>query len=239
MRQRDTDRNSPQSAASDASRGGHPRPRFTRWEQKQLLCEERRGGRLTAGPRATAMRDVRPAIARSSGPEERRRPRPSPVFWGGSRPRSTRSRDRRWTAYGLGTYSGLHSVEGKWFHLPNRLSVHLCTGHRARERVAFCSASPTQRSDESLRPVGRRVHSDTARFSRGAYSFGMQLLSLKAVVASVWISAICLAGIAGNLNSLSSWLVLAAVAVLPPMVMIRQWSDPAQTMSESIQEARR
>ena len=43
----------------------------------------------------------------------------------------------------------------------------------------------------------------------------------------------------GNLNSPSSWAVLAGVAVLPPIVMMWRWSNPRRTLSESIQEARR
>jgi hypothetical protein len=67
----------------------------------------------------------------------------------------------------------------------------------------------------------------------------MQLLSLKAVLATVWVSALLIAGLAGNLNSLSSWAVLAGFAVFPPVVMMWRWNAPGQTMSESIQEARR
>jgi hypothetical protein len=67
----------------------------------------------------------------------------------------------------------------------------------------------------------------------------MQLFSIKAVVGTVWVLAVCLAAIAGNLNSLPSWLVLAGVAILPPIVMMWRWNDPLQTMSEVIQEARR
>jgi hypothetical protein len=83
------------------------------------------------------------------------------------------------------------------------------------------------------------VHSGTAPFSAGAYSSGMELVSLKAVLATVWVSAVLIAGLAGNLNSLSSWAVLAGGAVLPPIVMMWRWNAPGQTMSESIQEARR
>jgi hypothetical protein len=67
----------------------------------------------------------------------------------------------------------------------------------------------------------------------------MQLLPMKAVAATVWISAVCLTGIAVNADALSTWLVLAGVAVLPPIVMMWRWKDPAQSMSESIHEARR
>ena len=67
----------------------------------------------------------------------------------------------------------------------------------------------------------------------------MQLVSIKAIFAMLWVSAVSIAGIAGNVNSFSSWTVLAGVAVLPPLVMMRRWNDPRQTMSETIQEALR
>jgi len=46
-------------------------------------------------------------------------------------------------------------------------------------------------------------------------------------------------GIAGNMHSFPSWTVLTGVALVPPLVMMWRWNDPRQTMSESIQEARR
>ena len=67
----------------------------------------------------------------------------------------------------------------------------------------------------------------------------MQLISLKTVLAAVWVSAVLIAGLAGNLNSLSSWAVLAGFAVFPPIVMMWRWHAPSQTLSESIREARR
>jgi len=67
----------------------------------------------------------------------------------------------------------------------------------------------------------------------------MQLVTLKTVLATVWISAALIAAIAGHLNSLSSWALLAGVALLPPIVMMWRWHTPAKTMSETIQEARR
>jgi hypothetical protein len=83
------------------------------------------------------------------------------------------------------------------------------------------------------------VHSGTAAFSSCAYSCAMPLVLLKAVLATVWISAVLIAGLAGNLNSMWSWALLAGVALLPPLVMMWRWNTPAQTMSEIIQEARR
>ena len=67
----------------------------------------------------------------------------------------------------------------------------------------------------------------------------MPLISLKAVLATVWISAVMIAGFTVTLDSLTRWVVMTAVAVLPPIVMMWRWNAPRQTMSESIQEARR
>ena len=67
----------------------------------------------------------------------------------------------------------------------------------------------------------------------------MQLISIKSIIAVVWLLAALIVGIAANLDSFSSWAVLAAVAVVPPLVMMWWWNDPSQTMSESIREARR
>ena len=67
----------------------------------------------------------------------------------------------------------------------------------------------------------------------------MQLTSIKSVVAMRWVSAAFIIGIAGNVDSLSSWSLLAVVAVVPPIVMMWRWNAPRQTMSESIQEALR
>jgi hypothetical protein len=67
----------------------------------------------------------------------------------------------------------------------------------------------------------------------------MQLTTLKAVLATVWISAVLIAGLAGNLNSRLRWAVLAGFAVFPPIIMAWRLKAPGQTMSESINEARR
>ena len=67
----------------------------------------------------------------------------------------------------------------------------------------------------------------------------MQLVSIKATIAMLWVSTVSIAGIAGNLNSFPSWTALAVVALTPPLVMMWRWNDPLLTMSEAIQEARR
>jgi Flp pilus assembly protein TadB len=67
----------------------------------------------------------------------------------------------------------------------------------------------------------------------------MQLVSIKAIIAMLWVSTVTVVGIAGNLNSVTSWIVLAVVAVVPPLVVMWRWNDPRQTMSESIREVLR
>jgi len=67
----------------------------------------------------------------------------------------------------------------------------------------------------------------------------MEPISIKTVLAIAWVSVICVAGIAGNLHSLSGWAVLVVVAIVPPMILITWWKDPVPTLSESIQKARR
>jgi len=67
----------------------------------------------------------------------------------------------------------------------------------------------------------------------------MQLKYRKIACAAVWILAMGVVGVAGHVTSLFSWTVLACVALLPPMVMLRLWKDPVPSMSESIQKALR
>jgi Flp pilus assembly protein TadB len=67
----------------------------------------------------------------------------------------------------------------------------------------------------------------------------MHRVSIKAVIAMLWVVAVTIAGIVGNVNSLLLWTVLATVALLPPVLIVRRWSEPRQSMSQSIQEALR
>jgi len=67
----------------------------------------------------------------------------------------------------------------------------------------------------------------------------MQLISLKAGLSTIWVSAALTVGFAGNLHSVSSWTVLAGFALFPPILMSWRWNVPEPTLSESIQQARR
>jgi hypothetical protein len=65
----------------------------------------------------------------------------------------------------------------------------------------------------------------------------MQLVSVRTIIATVWVTAVPIAGI-GSVHSFSGWTVLAGIALLPPLFMMRLWA-PRQTLSQTIQEARR
>ena len=54
-----------------------------------------------------------------------------------------------------------------------------------------------------------------------------------------WVMLVCLAGIALGSNSVSNWIVVACMAIVPPLVARSFWRVPAQTISESIRDARR
>jgi hypothetical protein len=65
----------------------------------------------------------------------------------------------------------------------------------------------------------------------------MTLENTKALFAGVWAFGILAVGIAANVTFASGQMALAAVAVLPPLVMWRLWMAPSESMSESIREA--
>ena len=67
----------------------------------------------------------------------------------------------------------------------------------------------------------------------------MQLVSIKATIAMLWVSTVSIVGIAANVNSFSNWTAFGVVALIPLLVMMWRWNDPLPTMSQSIQEALR
>jgi hypothetical protein len=67
----------------------------------------------------------------------------------------------------------------------------------------------------------------------------MKRKHLKAVLAVAWVLIVSAGAMASNMMPASGWLVLAIVALLPPIVMFRLWKDPPETISESIRSALR
>ena len=61
----------------------------------------------------------------------------------------------------------------------------------------------------------------------------------KTLLFVTWAVVVCLAALAIGSNSISSWVAVASVALVPPMVARTFWRVPAQTISESINNARK
>ena len=54
-----------------------------------------------------------------------------------------------------------------------------------------------------------------------------------------WAIVVCVAAFAIGIHSVSNWIIVASVAVVPPLVVRSFWRTPDQTISESIRDARR
>ena len=54
-----------------------------------------------------------------------------------------------------------------------------------------------------------------------------------------WALVVCVAAAALGISSLSNWIVVASVGIVPPLVAQSFWRVPRQTISESIRDARR
>jgi hypothetical protein len=67
---------------------------------------------------------------------------------------------------------------------------------------------------------------------------GMELQYIKMTVATLWVLTAVVVAIVANL-SWSSGIALASFGLLPPLGILLLWNDPAQTVTETIREARR
>jgi hypothetical protein len=71
------------------------------------------------------------------------------------------------------------------------------------------------------------------------YTHRMQLTHIRLSLSFFWMILVSLAGIAAGVSTVLGWTVLAGLALTPPLVTYHLWNPPRQTMSQSIQEARR
>lgn len=67
----------------------------------------------------------------------------------------------------------------------------------------------------------------------------MPHLYKKATVTVLWVLVMAAVGLTGGVTSVRGWVLLTSLALLPPILLLRLWNEPAQTMSESINAARR
>lgn len=64
----------------------------------------------------------------------------------------------------------------------------------------------------------------------------MQTDLVKAALMAAWVVAVGALGYLTGTTSFAGWTLLAAVSLVPPVLMVRLWSPPAPTMSEAIRE---
>jgi len=67
----------------------------------------------------------------------------------------------------------------------------------------------------------------------------MTLELRKRMIATIWFVTAVIVALAFNVGSLAAWGVVAAVAIAPPLVMLRLWKHPAETITQTIHAARR
>jgi hypothetical protein len=67
----------------------------------------------------------------------------------------------------------------------------------------------------------------------------MQSDFVKAALMAAWVVAVGALGYMSGTTSFAGWTVLAVVSLVPPALMVRLWSAPSPSMSETIQEVLR
>jgi len=63
----------------------------------------------------------------------------------------------------------------------------------------------------------------------------MQLTPLKMSVAAVFLVAAVAIGLMMPVTTVTSWVIVVALGILPSVFMLRAWRQPAQTTSQRIQ----
>lgn len=79
----------------------------------------------------------------------------------------------------------------------------------------------------------------TAGDSRARYTPVMPSENVKTVLFTCWVVGVFLLAMALGATSLTQWVIIASIAVVPPVVIRSFWQVPERTMSESIRDARR
>jgi len=62
----------------------------------------------------------------------------------------------------------------------------------------------------------------------------MEPVYMKATISAGWVCALTVVALVGHLT-FSGSLLLATLAVVPPIVLMRYWKAPVETLSQSIQ----
>ena len=79
----------------------------------------------------------------------------------------------------------------------------------------------------------------TAAPVAGGYTRLMFSENTKTLLFVAWVIVVGIAAFASGITSVPNWVLIACVAIVPPLVARRFWRAPEQTISESIHNARR
>jgi hypothetical protein len=64
----------------------------------------------------------------------------------------------------------------------------------------------------------------------------MQTDFVKAALMAIWVVAVGALGYVSGTTSFAGWTLLAVVSLVPPALMVRLWSAPSPSMSETIRD---
>ena len=89
------------------------------------------------------------------------------------------------------------------------------------------------------KPRPNDVQTRTAEPGPRPYTRNMQIDFVKAALMGAWVLAVGAFGYMSGAQSFAMWTLLAVVSLAPLVLMVRLWSTPPPTMSESIRKALR
>ena len=134
-------------------------------------------------------------------------------------------------------------ADGGGINLVLRRRRHQC---RAGDREHHSDPWLARSTRHGVTPHDRRpaasskdVQSGTADACSYPYTLSMQTDYVKTSVMGVWILAVGVLGHVLGAMSFVGWTVLVAMALTPPVVMMRLWRAPVPSMAESSREALR
>jgi hypothetical protein len=74
---------------------------------------------------------------------------------------------------------------------------------------------------------------------RTGHAEAMNLLQIKRSMAVLWVVSIVTLGLVGQVTSVTNWLAIVALVVLPPTILMFRWQTPQPSTSERVQDALR
>ena len=83
------------------------------------------------------------------------------------------------------------------------------------------------------------VQSGTAVECGGPYASIMRTDYMKTALIAVWVLAAGILAFTLGVTSFVGWVALAVWSIVPPAIMLRLWSKPSPSMSETIREVLR